>query len=91
MKKWNNPELLSLGVENTFEDGIETIASWGTHTCHGPAGEHSGNCSNGKGHTAIITGQCKDHLNDIKHTENGINYSCCCSTNLVGTEIPGVS
>ena len=36
MKKWNNPELLSLGVENTFEE-LDTQAAnkpINVHYCH---------------------------------------------------------
>ena len=80
MKKWNNPELMVLGVENTFTDGdFDFFASWGGHTCHRESKFHNGNCSTGDGHTPIKTGDCEEHINTIVYTdEDGTNYSCCC-------------
>ena len=85
MKKWNNPELLSLGVENTFSQ--EKFH----HPCHKVGnGSHSGNCTaDGTGHPAIETGKCLDHPNTA-YTINGKSYSCCCSDNLV-EDAPGLS
>lgn len=81
MKKWNNPELMVLGVENTNEDqlglpdGGVTFDSWGWHNCHRQPDQHSGNCSNGDGHTPTKVGVCSIHTEPIKGHEQ---YSCCC-------------
>ncbi len=80
MKKWNNPKLMMLGVENTEDtcngdhyiiiDGIMPIDP-SKHLCHKTGnGEHGGNDDidvpgQGKGHP--FTGNiCKDH------------DDCCC-------------
>lgn len=75
MKKWNNPELMILGVENTSDD---------THYCHkeGVAG-----CTpNSKGDHRDPTGkdhfwsgnECNiDHKGLGESTSNG-NSKCCC-------------
>lgn len=76
MKKWNNPELLSLGVENTFEGDCDCTVGGVTfagnanssgnnnHPCHKNQ-THNGQ-HNGKGHTVSIG--CPDQTHDF----------CCC-------------
>lgn len=64
MKEWNNPQLFSLGVENTFGD---------KHYCHhNPSGTHSGNHTNDpnpKPNDHFMSSGCPKHGND-----------CCCYT-----------
>ena len=88
MKKWNNPELLSLGVENTFEgdctcsvvgtiDGSTTFKAE-KHPCHKTGnGWHngSGNHNNGveqNGHIPSVG--CTNE----GHYDNDGNIMCCC-------------
>lgn len=79
MKKWNKPELLSLGVENTFtgEHEVDPLHAFGKHYCHEKSEWHNGNCETGSGHTAINLGACVDHKTG---TPNHPEYSCCCYT-----------
>lgn len=74
MKEWKNPQISVLGVESTE-------SSWGKHDCHREPGQHSGNCSSGKGHTPVLTGQCEVHTTTVySEIKDGVtyNYSCCC-------------
>lgn len=57
MKKWTKPELLSLGVENTFEDSLDSTISNGqddnieTMQMHWYPNKHEHPChTSGKGH-----------------------------------------
>lgn len=77
MKEWNNPELLSLGVESTFE-GTEPIASDSNmHYCHALGKAHS--TSECKGSEHDFSNGC--HLKDAEgHYWNGQWLSKCCCT-----------
>ena len=72
MKEWNNPQLFSLGVENTF--GKDDNAN--SHYCHKDAtvtpcvGEQSNHNANGKKPHKFTGNACLDHGNG--------NSACCC-------------
>ena len=80
MKEWNKPQLLSLGLENTFTD-IETIGngngngngndSNNMHFCHGINNWHSTeDCTHNHG-----GGSCKDPSHKWSEAHKS---SCCC-------------
>ena len=88
MKKWNNPELMMLGVENTQEGGcthsdVSLFNSDGDtglnkgHYCHQPfdpcpGGNNDHSAAGNKNH--VFTGKvCPEH-NDA----NEGNEACCC-------------
>ena len=84
MKEWNKPQLLSLGLESTFEDGVEDISDNNTHYCHAEGIWHS-------------TSDCKpgisDHYknNDCKGSDvcgwdQKGNSKCCCNPRSI--EVP---
>ena len=76
MKEWNNPELLSLGVENTFEEELDPQAKpENTHWCHaannGAGGWHeTDKCTHNHG-----GGACKDPSHQWSEAHKS---SCCC-------------
>lgn len=94
MKEWNKPELLSLGVENTFDgnctcSAVGSADDWSTlkankHPCHKTGnGEHndSGNHTEGveqNGHNLSVG--CPD----TTHYKNG-KVICCCYGRTVTT------
>ena len=74
MKEWNKPELLSLGIENTFTDE-ETISNGGNggqHYCHasGTPVLHGNGC----GHSHA--GNCD--LEEHEKWNTAHHASCCC-------------
>ena len=85
MKKWNNPELLSLGVENTFEDSCSCGAqlfkseegdsdnNGNQHYCHVDKIAHANNC---------VSWQNSDHRKDEQCSGPHWSYAhvskCCC-------------
>lgn len=94
MKKWNKPELLTLGVENTFED-VQTMAKPNKpghtdatyHYCHNldvnlptcQDEQKNHSASGNKEHT--FTGvECGQHGNG--------NSACCCYTAPNSPEMP---
>ena len=87
MKKWNNPELLSLGVENTFDtldplknDNSQNEAHW----CHAENGGLGGKCTldhNGAqgGHTSVNASHHHGpSLGEDLGADKVQNYSKCC-------------
>ena len=66
MKEWNNPQLFSLGIENTFEDNI--------HYCHSEGKYHLNGC----GHSRNNQHQTSDHP---AHNWDGNPHvsKCCCT------------
>ena len=94
MKKWNNPELLSLGVENTFDDcfGATVFAPGqnnGTHYCHKTKGDHNppdNGKPDGQGISHTRSGYCKTHWDKTSE------YSkCCCAPASIGPDVPVIS
>lgn len=77
MKKWNKPQIFTLGVENTFTDDIMTCNA-SKHPCHKTGnGLHndSGNHVAGveqNGH--IFNNGCPD----LSHYDANGNPICCC-------------
>lgn len=83
MKKWNNPELLSLGVDMTMEDNFTTYAppTHGTTNnayCHAGHNDENGLC-NGTVNDHSASGN-KNHLyTGIDCPDHGPgNEACCC-------------
>lgn len=76
MKEWNNPQLLSLGIENTFESEEKCF---GVHYCHRQGIFEDIN------HDTIVPGN--DYL---KHKWTGSeckeHNNCCCYTTQVQSE-----
>ena len=84
MKKWNKPELLSLGVENTFEGVFDCGATTyktakNEHYCHRDNLWHRNNC------TSLQQG----HFQSGSNCPTGGNHewagqahksNCCCGT-----------
>lgn len=78
MKKWNNPELLSLGVENTFED-MSTFGSDKTHYCHkGDGGKCEIEGTHGMviGHTTPQRNWKSVHKGEV-NPHPGYEHCCC--------------
>ena len=85
MKKWNNPKLMMLGLENTNE--INEIANGGLpddnngnqHYCHYYNEFHTNNCTSynpdNNGHTHTQSGNCKDGV----HWNESHKSKCCCA------------
>lgn len=76
MKEWNNPQLLSLGIENTFESEEKCF---GDHYCHR------------QGIVEDITHDTIGAGNDyLKHKWTGSeckeHHNCCCYTTQVQSE-----
>lgn len=85
MKKWNNPELLSLGVENTFTQctcDATTIAKdpdKNVHYCHYDGKTHQNNCPSLKeGHKQ--SDKCPDGGNHWSYPHVS---ACCCGQRSV--------
>lgn len=80
MKKWNNPQLFSLGVENTFEQDKNH------HPCHkhGASEQHSGH-HKGEGFTANTTCPTGEHTTQYYDDKLGIYYTCCSKTQVSGS------
>lgn len=80
MKEWNKPELLSLGVENTFEaEEIKNDHNATNHYCHKggvitSCQKDQSNHSNGGNKLHTWSGNDCDI-----HTVGG-NSACCCYT-----------
>lgn len=76
MKEWNNPQLLSLGIENTFESEEKGLV---VHYCHRQG------IFEDKKHDTIGAGN--DYL---KHKWTGSeckeHHNCCCYTTQVQSE-----
>ena len=83
MKKWNNPELLSLGVENTFEQDV-FAQDKNHHPCHknGASEQHSGH-HNGKGFKANVTCPTNEHTDLYYDDKLRMHYTCCSHTGEV--------
>ena len=87
MKEWNNPELLSLGVENTFEGDYDTDPTKNpdnsqneAHWCHAIGGkctlDHNG--AQG-GHTSVNASHHHGpSLGEDLGADKVQNYSKCC-------------
>ena len=79
MKEWNNPQLLSLGVENTFTEDeaspVDSESSW--HYCHRLGYGVKNSQVTGSEHNPA--NGC--HLKDAEgHEWNGMKLSKCCCT-----------
>ena len=85
MKKWINPELLSLGVENTFEDcgcdatTFKTGEDNTSHYCHDDGKYHGNGCK--KPH--YMNNGCKGIIDQCAWygPDGDVSKSkCCCLT-----------
>ena len=83
MKEWNNPELLSLGVENTF-DCFDTSLfkpgeNNGTHYCHQTGKDHNPP-DNGKPEGDPPISHTRSTKCEV-HWDHQAQYSkCCCAS-----------
>lgn len=81
MKKWNNPELMVLGVENTEDNCFDyagAIASDNDnniHFCH-KLDEYHENHGNGNGDGHIRNGKCP--VENHPHWQGPGGSNCCC-------------
>ena len=73
MKKWEKPQVFSLGLENTYEESTEFKAQ---HYCHSAGGYHDVGC----GPTHPQNNGCND---PNKHPHNEAQKAkCCCPVAL---------
>lgn len=76
MKKWNNPELMILGVEKTQEDDctceptLFKVEGKNQHYCHSDGKWHDQGCGHSHG-----GGACKDPAHGWSESHKA---SCCC-------------
>lgn len=75
MKEWSKPELLSLGVKNTFENEGEVSAGDNIHYCHEAGTYHLTTECN---HPRNNHHQTSDHP---EHNWDGLAHvsKCCCT------------
>ena len=76
MKEWNNPQLFSLGVENTFTKDLEK----NTHYCHRTKEWHANNCASGVLQDGIDHAQNDPCPTEGTHEWQGQSHKskCCC-------------
>lgn len=87
MKKWNKPQLLSLGVENTFTGdcdcsiggfGSDSVGAYAKHPCHKTGnGDHNDNGNHGEdnGNGGIANPGQNGH---VISTDCTTHTFCCC-------------
>ncbi len=106
MKKWNNPELLSLGVENTFEGacdcgaalyGDDTSTDYSIknmHFCHNFSETggtwHRNNCTSIKDENHVQSGSRCPSGGSHEWAGQSHNSNCCCPPTAISTP-PGLS
>lgn len=77
MKKWNNPELMVLGVENTRDDEWSEFGIGNHHYCHR---DDNNECENGDNHKDDGASNPTEHVfTGSKCSVHGPgNSKCCC-------------
>ena len=82
MKKWNKPQLFSLGVENTFTeldectcDATTYASSKNQHFCHSDNQYHENGCKKTQGHYR------NDKCDEV-HWASSHDSKCCCASRV---------
>lgn len=83
MKKWNKPELLSLGVENTFDGCFDSTTfgnegSAAAHYCHKTNSIHYPPDNNKPEGDPPISHTRSEKCENTPHWHLGQKYSSCC-------------
>lgn len=94
MKEWNNPQLFSLGVENTFDACDCEATTYKTvnneHYCHFESKWHQNNCASLKdGHDQ--SAKCPTGGSHYDPWNVAHKSKCCCGTRSTSPEAPDPS
>lgn len=87
MKQWNKPELLSMGLENTF-DLVEPLKKPDIDGGHTDATQHY--CHKG-GSSSICTGSTNDHANINSSANKGHKFTGQVCTHPNHADLNGAS